>query len=49
MSVEIYKTIVLLVVSYGCENWSLTLKGEQRLMLFGNRALRRISGPRTRM
>jgi len=31
---------------YGCENWSLTLREERRLRVFGNRALRRIFGPK---
>jgi len=29
---------------YGCETWSLTLRKERRLMVFANRALRRIFG-----
>jgi hypothetical protein len=35
-----YKTIIFPVVLYGCETLSLTLKGEQRLKVFGNRVLR---------
>jgi hypothetical protein len=31
---------------YGCETWSLTLREEYRLRVFGNRVLRRISGPK---
>jgi hypothetical protein len=34
------------VVLYGCETWSLTLREEQRLRVFQNRVLRRISGPK---
>jgi hypothetical protein len=34
------------VVLYGCENWSLTLREEQRLSVFENRVLRRIFGPK---
>ena len=30
------------VVLYGCENWSLTLREELRLRVFGNRVLRRV-------
>jgi hypothetical protein len=41
-----YKTIILSVVLYGCEIWSLTLREEHRLRVFGNRVLRRIFGPR---
>jgi hypothetical protein len=32
----------LLVVLYGCETWSLTLREERRLRVFENRVLRRI-------
>jgi hypothetical protein len=35
---------LLLVVLYGCETWSLTLKEEHRLRVFENRVLRRIFG-----
>ena len=38
--IKIYRTIILLVVLYGCETWSLTLKEERRLRLFENRVLR---------
>jgi hypothetical protein len=33
---------ILPVVFYGCETWSLTLRGERRLRVFENRVLRRI-------
>jgi hypothetical protein len=46
VNVEIYKTIILLVVLYGCETWSLTLREEHRLRVFENRVLRRIFGPK---
>jgi hypothetical protein len=36
----------LLVVLYGCETWSLTLREECRLRVFWNRELRRIFGPK---
>jgi hypothetical protein len=39
-----YKTIILLVVLYGCETWSLILREEHKLRVFQNRALRRIFG-----
>jgi len=42
-----YRTIILPVVSYGCETWSLTLRVERRLRVFENRVLRRIFGPKT--
>jgi hypothetical protein len=38
--------IILPVVLYGCETWSLTLTEEQRLRVFENRVLRRIFGPK---
>jgi hypothetical protein len=44
LKVKIYKTIILPVVLYGCETWSLTLREEHRLRAFENRVLRRISG-----
>jgi hypothetical protein len=47
VKIRIYKTIVLLVVLYGCETWSLTLREEHRLRVFENRVLRRIFGPKT--
>jgi hypothetical protein len=45
-TVKICKTIVLLVVLYGCETWSRTLREEHRLRVFENRVLRRIFGPK---
>jgi len=39
-------SIILPVVLYGCETWSLTLREEGRLSVFENRVLRRIFGPR---
>jgi hypothetical protein len=46
IKVKIYKTIILPVVLYGCETWSLTLREEHRLRVFENRILRRILGLR---
>ena len=31
---------------YGCETWSLTLREERKLRVFGKRVLRRIFGPK---
>jgi hypothetical protein len=42
VKVRIYKTIILPVVLYGCETWSLTLKEEHELRVFEKRVLRRI-------
>jgi hypothetical protein len=36
----------VLVVLYGCETWSLTLREQCRLRVFENRVLRRIFGPK---
>jgi hypothetical protein len=44
--IRVYRTIILPVVLYGCETWSLTLREEQRLRVFENRVLRRIFGPK---
>jgi hypothetical protein len=41
-----YKTVILPVVLYGCEIWSLTLREEHRLRVFENMVLRRILGPK---
>jgi hypothetical protein len=46
VKIKIYKTIVLPVVLYGCESWSLTLREECRLRVFENKVLRRIFGPK---
>ena len=43
---DIYRTIIVPVVLYGCETWSLTLREERKLRVFENRVLRRIFGPR---
>ena len=36
LKIKIYKTIILPVVLYGCETWSLTLREERKLKLFEN-------------
>jgi hypothetical protein len=46
LNIRIYKTIILPVVLYGCENWSLTLREEYTLRVFENRVLMRIFGPK---
>jgi hypothetical protein len=40
------QTIILPVVLYGGETWSLTLREERRLTVFENRVPRRISEPK---
>jgi hypothetical protein len=46
VKIKIYRTIILPVVLYGYETWSLTLREECRLRVFENRVLRRIFGPK---
>jgi hypothetical protein len=46
LKIKIYRTIILPIILYGCETWSLTLKEERRLSVFENRVLRRIFGPK---
>jgi hypothetical protein len=45
LKIKIYRTIILPVVLYGCETWSLTLREERRLRVFDNRVLR-VFGPK---
>jgi hypothetical protein len=44
LKIGIYKKIILPVVLYGCEAWSLTLREEHRLRMFEKRVLRKIFG-----
>jgi len=46
MKIKVYRTIVLAVVVYGCQTWSVTLREQHRLRVFENRVLREISGPK---
>ena len=46
LKIKIYRTIILPVVLYGCETWSVTLREEHILRVFENRVLRRIFGPK---
>ena len=46
LKIKIYRTIILPVVLYGCETWSLTLREERRLRVFENRVPRRVFGPK---
>jgi hypothetical protein len=46
LKIRIYETIILPVVLYGCETWSLKLREEHRLRVFENRVLRRVFGPK---
>jgi hypothetical protein len=38
VKVRIYKTMILPVILYGCETWSLTLREEHKLRVFENGA-----------
>ena len=46
LKMKIHRTIILPIVLYGCETWSLKLREERRLRVFENMVLRRIFGPR---
>jgi hypothetical protein len=47
LKIKKYRTIILPVVLYRCEIWSLTLREERRLRVFENRVLRRVFGPKS--
>jgi hypothetical protein len=47
VKIKIYRTIILPVVLYGYESWSLTLREECRLTFFENNVLSRIIGPKS--
>jgi hypothetical protein len=46
LKIKIYKTIILPLILYECETWSLTLREERRLRMFEDRVLRRIFEPK---
>jgi len=46
LKIKIYRTIILPVVLYGCETWSVTLREVRRLRVFENMVLRRIFWPK---
>jgi hypothetical protein len=46
LKIKIYRNIILPIVLYECETWSLTLREERKLRVFENMVLRRIFGPR---
>jgi hypothetical protein len=45
LKIKIYRTVIMPVVLYGCETWSLTLGEEHRLRVFENGVLM-IFGPK---
>jgi hypothetical protein len=49
MKIKVYRIIILPVVLYGCETWSLTVREEQRLRVFENRVLRMFGPKRDEM
>jgi hypothetical protein len=46
LKIKILRNIILPVVLYGCESWSLTSREERRLKVLENRVLRRIFEPK---
>jgi hypothetical protein len=46
LKIKIHKTVILPIVLYGYETWSLTLREEHRLRVFENRVLRKVFGPK---
>jgi hypothetical protein len=46
IKIRLCTTIILSVVLYECETWSVTVREERRLRVFENRTLRRIFGPK---
>jgi hypothetical protein len=49
LKIKIHKTVILPVVLYGYETWSLTLREEHRLRVFENRVLKRMFGPKRKI
>ena len=46
LRIKIYRTIILPIVLYGCETWSLTSREEHRMRVFENMVLRKYLGLR---
>jgi hypothetical protein len=46
IKIKTYKTVILPVVLYGCETWSLTFGEEHRLRVLRTELLRKIFGPK---
>jgi hypothetical protein len=45
LKIKIHIIIVLPILLYGCETWSVTLREECTLSVFENRVLQRVFGP----
>jgi hypothetical protein len=46
IKIKPYRTLILPVILYECETWSLTLTEEHGLRVFESRVLRKIFGPK---
>ena len=46
IKINVYRTIILHVILYECDTWSLTLREEIRLRVFENMVLRSLFGPK---
>ena len=46
VKITIYRTVILHFVLYGCETWSVTLRGEGRLRVFESGVVKRIFEPK---
>ena len=46
LNIKLYRTTILPVVVYGCATQALTLREERGLVVFRNKLLRRIFGPK---
>ena len=42
---QIYKSIIRHIVTYGCETWAMRVTEQNRLLFFERRVLRKIYGP----
>jgi len=42
---QIYRSIIRPIVTYGCETWAMTVTDQNRLLVFGRRVHRKIYGP----
>jgi len=47
LKVKMYTTVIMAVVLYGCQSWSLTLREKRRLRVFDSKVLRRVLGPKS--